>query len=148
MKKIDYLRYNVAQALKTPEIQAFFHLQSHDIIRVPRNEPYSRVLYREQLEQVKNDFDFIEIEPIATDDLSFQLMQNFVAHIAVIQNKESSTAFDKKLEQHLQKALQSDDPFLHFSNVFKVHPNYLDDWKEFESRFYYEEAVKWLEQHV
>lgn len=145
MKKVDYLRYNVAQALKTPEIQAFFHLKTYDIIRVPRDEPYSRVLYRDQLEEVQNDVNFVEVKPIFTEDLNFQIMQNFVGHIAE-SKEENRTAFDKKLEQHLQKALQSEDPTLHFANVFKVHPNYLDTWKEFENSYYYEQAVAWLEE--
>ncbi len=147
MKKIDYLRYNVAHALKTPEVQAFFHLKSHNLVRVPRDEPYSRVLYREQLEEVQNDVNFVEIKPIFTEELNFQIMEDFVAYIAE-SKEENRTDFDKKLKQHLQKALQSKDPILHFANVFKVHPNYLDTWKEFENRYYYEQAVAWLEKQA
>lgn len=146
MKKLDYLRYNIAQALKTPEVQAFFHLVSHDVIRVPRDEPYSRVLYRDQLERVQNDTDFMEIIPIADEELSFQIMRNFVEYIAASDDSKT-TDFDKKLEAHLQKALQSDNPTLHFANVFKVHPNYVDEWRDFENQYYYEKAVEWLEEH-
>ncbi len=146
MKKLDYLRYNIAQALKTPEVQAFFHLVSKDIIRVPRDEPYSRVLYREQLEEVQNDTHFVEIVPIAEDELTLQIMRDFVELIAASED-ESRTDYDKKLEAHLQQALQSDEPILHFSNVFKVHPNYVDEWRDFENQYYYEKAMEWLEKH-
>lgn len=147
MKKIDYLRYNVAQALKTPDIQAFFHLVSHDVIRVPRDEPYSRVLYRDQLEEVQNDMKFVEIVPIADEEMSLQIMRDFVSRIAASED-DTRTAYDKKLEVHLQQALQSKEPILHFLNVFKVHPNYRDEWKEFEGQFYYDKAVEWLKGHV
>ncbi|MGB0931129.1 MAG: hypothetical protein ACPGVB_10155, partial [Chitinophagales bacterium] len=136
MKKLDYLHYNIAQALKTPEVQAFFHLISQDIIRVPRDEPYSRVLYRDQLEEVQNDCDFVEVVPIADNKLSLQIMHDFVEHIAESDDSQT-TDYDKKLEAHLQKALQSNDPILHFANVFKVHPNYVDEWRDFENRYYY-----------
>ncbi|MEZ4883836.1 MAG: UPF0158 family protein [Chitinophagales bacterium] len=147
MEKIDYLRYNIAQALKTPDIQAFFHLVSHNVIRMPRDEPYSRVLYREQLDSVQNDLNFVEILPIANEELTLQIMRDFVAYIAASDDAET-TDYDKKLEAHLQKALQSDDPLLHFSNVFKVHPNYVDEWRDFENRYYYERAVEWLEGRI
>lgn len=147
MQKLDYLRYNIAHALKTPEVQAFFHLQSQEVIRVPRDEPYSRVLYRDQLDEIQNDANFVEIVPIADEELTLQIMHRFVEYIAKSDHSQT-TDFDKKLEAHLQKALQSEDPILHFSNVFKVHPNYVDEWRDFENWYYYEKAVEWLEEHV